>query len=92
VQVDFRGFKRLVDQLGGVEVCLSSPQRETRSGIDMQAGRQTVQGEQPLAFVRQRAGLTRGDLERIQRRQLLLGALVRKMLSAGMLLNPVKLR
>jgi LCP family protein required for cell wall assembly len=91
VQVDFRGFKRLVDQLGGVEVCLSAPQRETRSGIDLQAGRQTVQREQPLAFVRQRAGLARGDLERIQRQQLLLGALVRKVLSTGTLLNPVKL-
>ena len=91
VQVDFRGFKALVDRLGGVEVCLSAPQKDFRSGIDLPAGRQTVAGDQALAFVRQRAGLARGDIDRIRRQQLLLGALVRKVLSAGTLLNPVKL-
>jgi LCP family protein required for cell wall assembly len=91
VQVDFRGFKSLVDQVGGVEVCLTEPQKDFRSGIDLPAGRQTVQGEQALAFVRQRSGLARGDIDRIRRQQLLLGALVREVLSAGTLLNPVKL-
>jgi anionic cell wall polymer biosynthesis LytR-Cps2A-Psr (LCP) family protein len=91
VQVDFRGFKALVDQVGGVEICLSEPQKDFRSGIDLAAGRQTVRGDQALAFVRQRAGLARGDIDRIRRQQLLLGALVRKVLSAGTLLNPVRL-
>jgi LCP family protein required for cell wall assembly len=91
VQVDFRGFKALVDQVGGVEVCLTEPQKDFRSGIDLPAGRQTVEGAQALAFVRQRSGLTRGDIDRIRRQQLMLGALVRKVLSAGTLLNPVKL-
>ena len=91
VQVDFRGFKTLVDQVGGVEVCLSTPQKDFRSGIDLPAGRQKVGGDQALAFVRQRSGLARGDIDRIRRQQLLLGALVRKVLSAGTLLNPVRL-
>jgi LCP family protein required for cell wall assembly len=91
VQVDFRGFKALVDRVDGVEICLSEPQKDFRSGIDLPAGRQTVQGEQALAFVRQRSGLVRGDIDRIRRQQLLLGALVRKVLSAGTLLNPVRL-
>lgn len=91
VQVDFRGFKALVDQVGGVEICLSQPQKDFRSGIDLPAGRQVVQGDQALAFVRQRAGLARGDVDRIRRQQLLLGALIRKVLSAGTLLNPLRL-
>ena len=91
VQVDFRGFKSLVNRLGGVEVCLSEPQKDFRSGIDLPAGRQVVGGDQALAFVRQRQGLARGDIDRIRRQQLLLGALVRKVLSAGTLLNPVRL-
>ena len=91
VEVDFRGFKALVDQVGGVEVCLNAPQKDFRSGIDLPAGRQVVKGDQALAFVRQRSGLARGDIDRIRRQQLLLGALVRKVLSAGTLLNPVKL-
>ena len=91
VQVDFRGFKALVDTVGGVEVCLLRPQRDFRSGIDLPAGRQTVEGAQALAFVRQRAGLARGDIDRIGRQQLMMGALVREVLSAGTLLNPGKL-
>jgi LCP family protein required for cell wall assembly len=91
VQVDFTGFKALVDRVGGVEICLQRPQKDFRSGIDLPAGRQTVQGGQALAFVRQRAGLPRGDIDRIRRQQLMLGALVRKVLSAGTLLNPVRL-
>ena len=91
VQVDFRGFKALVDQVGGVEVCLNRPQKDFRSGIDLRAGRQVVDGAQALAFVRQRSGLARGDIDRVKRQQLMLGALVRKVLSAGTLLNPVRL-
>jgi LCP family protein required for cell wall assembly len=91
VQVDFTGFKSLVDEVGGIEVCLLAPQEDFRSGIDLPAGRQTVQGDQALAFVRQRTGLPRGDIDRIRRQQLLLGSLVRKVLSTGTLLNPVRL-
>ncbi|MFP5218317.1 MAG: LCP family protein [Actinomycetes bacterium] len=91
VQVDFTGFKAMVDQLGGVEVCLSEPAREPDSGIDLPAGRQVVAGDQALAFVRQRKGLPRGDIDRIRRQQQFMGAVVRKTLSAGTLLNPLKL-
>ncbi|HWG95231.1 MAG TPA: LCP family protein [Mycobacteriales bacterium] len=91
VQVDFTGFQDMVDALGGVEVCLSEPQREPKSGIDLPAGRSVVEGEQALAFVRQRSGLARGDIDRIARQQQFMGAIVRKTLSAGTLANPFKL-
>lgn len=90
-QVDFTGFKTMVDRLGGVEVCLSEPAKEIRSGIDLPAGRQVVRGDQALAFVRQRQGLPRGDVDRIQRQQRFLGSMVDKVLSSGTLLNPIKL-
>jgi LCP family protein required for cell wall assembly len=91
MQIDFAGFTRLVDELDGVEVCLSKPAKDPESGIDLQAGRQTIGGEQALAFVRQRNDLPRGDIDRIQRQQRLLGSLVREVLSARTLANPVKL-
>lgn len=91
VQIDFTGFTSMVDKLGGVEVCLSKPARESDSGINLPAGRQVIQGDQALAFVRQRKGLTLGDIDRIRRQQQFIGALIRKVLSAGTLLNPVKL-
>jgi LCP family protein required for cell wall assembly len=91
VQIDFEGFQSMVDTLGGVEVCLSEPAKEKDSGIDLEAGRQTIEGSQALAFVRQRKGLPNGDIDRIGRQQQFIGAVVRKTLSAGTLLNPFKL-
>lgn len=90
-QVDFHGFVTLVDALGGVEVCLSEPAEDEVSGVDLPAGRQTIGGTQALAFVRQRAGLPRSDIDRIARQQAFLGAMVRKTLSTGTLLNPFRL-
>jgi LCP family protein required for cell wall assembly len=90
-QVDFDGFVAMVDALGGVEVCLSEPAQDEVSGIDLPAGRQTVRGSQALAFVRQRAGLPRQDIDRIARQQAFLGAVVRKALATGTLANPRRL-
>jgi LCP family protein required for cell wall assembly len=91
MQVDFDGFQAIVNKLDGVEVCLPAPAKEKDSGIDLPAGRSVIKGDQALAFVRQRKGLPRGDIDRIARQQQFLGAIVRKVLSAGTLLNPVKL-
>jgi LCP family protein required for cell wall assembly len=91
MQIDFDGFQAVVNQLDGVEVCLPEAAKEKDSGIDLPAGRSVIQGEQALAFVRQRKGLPNGDIDRIRRQQQFIGAIVRKVLSAGTLLNPVKL-
>jgi LCP family protein required for cell wall assembly len=91
VQIDFDGFRSIVDRLGGVEVCLSKPAKDKDSGINLPAGRQVISGDQALAFVRQRRGLPQGDIDRIRRQQQFLGSVIRKTLSAGTLLNPLKL-
>lgn len=91
VVIDFAGFQAMVNQLGGVEVCLLKDAKEPLSGIDLKAGRQTIEGAQALAFVRQRYGLPNGDIDRIGRQQHFIGSLTRKTLSAGTLLNPFKL-
>jgi LCP family protein required for cell wall assembly len=91
MQVDFDGFRTIIDELDGVDVCLSEAVRERKSGIDLPAGVSTVRGEQALAFVRQREGLARSDIDRIERQQRLLGALVNKTLSRGTLANPLRL-
>ncbi len=91
MQIDFDGFQRVVNKLDGVEVCLPAPAKEKDSGIDLPAGRQIIKGDQALAFVRQRKGLPNGDIDRIKRQQQFIGAIVRKVLSAGTLLNPVKI-
>lgn len=91
LQVDFQGFQSMVDKLGGVDICLSKPARDRFSGINLSAGKHHINGAVALAFVRQRKGLPNGDLDRIKRQQQFLGAMVRKVLSAGVLANPFKL-
>jgi len=54
VEVDFVGFQSIVDQLGGVELTFDHPARDTKSGLDVDAGTQLLDGEQALAFARSR--------------------------------------
>ncbi|MEU2155804.1 LCP family protein [Streptomyces sp. NPDC019396] len=90
--VDFRGFKDMVDAVDGVTVCLKKPIDDQDAHLTLKAGRQTLNGEQALGFVRARKTLGNGsDTERMGRQQQFLGALVSKVQSDGVLLNPAKL-
>ena len=91
-QVGLLGFALLTDAAGGVDVCLNEPVDEPLSGAKFPAGQQTLDGVQALSFVRQRHDLPRGDLDRIVRQQAYMASLVQKVLSAGTLTNPSKLR
>jgi len=91
LQIDFTGFKGMVNKLGGVDVCLTKPAQDHFSGIDLSAGNHHISGDVALAFVRQRHGLALGDIDRIARQQQFIGSLVHKVLSAGTLLDPFKL-
>ncbi|MEU6096526.1 LCP family protein [Streptomyces sp. NPDC047079] len=90
--VDFNGFKKLIDALHGVAVCLKEPIDDKAAGLKLPAGRVTLNGEQALGYVRARKSLGNGsDTERMERQQFFLGALVNKARSNDVLLNPVKL-
>ncbi|ARE76239.1 LytR family transcriptional regulator [Streptomyces sp. Sge12] len=90
--IDFDGFKKMVDAIGGVEVCLKEPVNDVEAKLRLAAGRQTLRGEQALGFVRARHSLGNGsDTERMGRQQQFLGSLVKKVQSNGVLLNPTRL-
>ncbi|MFF9029213.1 LCP family protein [Streptomyces iakyrus] len=92
VVVDFHGFKEMVDAVDGVEVCLRQPIDDRAAKLRLPAGRVTLDGEQALGYVRARKTLGDGsDTERMERQQRFLGALVNKVRSNDVLLNPVKL-
>ena len=79
VQVDFSGFKRMVDALGGVEICVDKPVNDPRAELYLKAGKQTVKGDQALGYVRARYSLGNGsDLERIERQQKFMAAVAEK--------------
>ena len=98
VVVDFKAFKKVVDALGGVEVCLTTPAYDPvipgrgGSGLNLPAGYSTITGKQALAFVRARETLGDGsDLSRIKRQQEFIGSMIRGMEKKGMLTNPAML-
>ena len=55
LEVDFQGFKRLVDELGGVTICFEFPTRDKNTGLNIpNPGCQDLGGTQALAFARSR--------------------------------------
>ncbi|WP_370072123.1 LCP family protein [Streptacidiphilus sp. MAP5-3] len=92
VVVDFTGFKKMVDAIGGVPVCLNAPVTDKDANLDLPAGRQTLDGEQALGYVRVRYTLGDGsDTARMGRQQDFLSSMVQQVESSGVLLNPTRL-
>lgn len=92
VEVGLYGFATFTDAVGGVDVCLNQATNDPMTGASFPAGQQTLNGPDALAFVRQRYGLDNGDLDRVKRQQAYLSSMANKLLSAGTLTNPNKLR
>jgi LCP family protein required for cell wall assembly len=92
IELDFTGFEKIVDDLGGVEVCLPFAVDDPLSGLNLSAGRHHIYGFQALAFWRTREDLGTGsDLERITRDQYLMVALVQGLEHSGLLHSPSKI-
>ncbi len=90
VQVDFAGFKKMVDALGGVTLCIGTTRHDHDSGDFLTQGTHHVNGDQALAFVRDRKGLPNGDFDRIRDQQYFLSVVMHTVLSAGTLSQPWK--
>ena len=90
-EINLAGFYDLANALGGVTVCLRQPAHDDYSGANFPAGVQTLDGAQALAFVRQRHGLTGGDLDRTHRQQAFLASAVAKLDSEGLFTDLTKL-
>ena len=92
--VDFAGFSAMVDALGGVEVCTTTPLEDTELGTVLAtAGRQKLDGPTALNYVRARSITTEdnGDYGRIKRQQLFLSSLLRSMISTETLFDVSRL-
>ncbi|MEV4312712.1 LCP family protein [Actinocrispum sp. NPDC049592] len=90
-EVNLLGFADITDAVGGADVCLLKPAKDSFSGANFPAGPQTLAGPQALAFVRQRHNLPNGDLDRIVRQQVFMKGMASKVLSAGTLTDSKKL-
>ncbi|GAB2517427.1 LCP family protein [Nocardiopsis aegyptia] len=92
VHLSFMSFRDVVDAIGGVRMCIPEPMRDRRSHLDIDAGDQVLDGDQALSFVRARYEIgDGGDIGRIDRQQMFLGALADQVTSNDVLTSPTKL-
>lgn len=92
LEVDFAGFEKLIDELGGVPVTTTKDIADPKSHLDLKAGTHRLNGEQALGLVRTRHGVGDGsDLGRIQLQQAFIKALVKQVKDIGVFTNPKKL-
>lgn len=92
VVLDFNGFKKTIQALGGVEVCLAQPIDDNTSNIHLPAGRTRITGSTALDFVRVRHGVGDGsDIGRIGRQQLFVSSLIQEVDRSHLMTDPVRL-
>jgi anionic cell wall polymer biosynthesis LytR-Cps2A-Psr (LCP) family protein len=101
--VDFTGFKRMVDALGGVRICVAKPLDDPivhdatgwhGTNLHLPSGQSVeIDGDQALALMRARYALDGGgDLPRIRRQQQFTAEMIRKATSTSLLADPIKLQ
>ncbi len=90
-EIGFAGFAKIVDAVGGVEMDIPKAFKDSKSGADFQAGKQTLNGEQALAFVRTRYAFAGSDLDRTKNQQKFLAALAGQTATPSTVINPFKL-
>jgi LCP family protein required for cell wall assembly len=89
IEVNFAGFARVVDSLGGIEVCTKKDIDDPKSHLVLPAGVHTLNGIEALKYVRTREFDGMGDIGRMQRQQAFMSSILKKATSAGVLLNPI---
>lgn len=77
MQVNFAGFKKIIDALGGVNITITEPLHDPMSGSDFNPGTYNFNGEQALEFARNRA-TAKGDFDRMDRQKYLLSEVFRQ--------------
>ena len=86
VLIDFEGFIQVTKDLGGVTV--DNPHYSRTGAWEFPVGKITVEGDEALAYVRERKQLPQGDLDRAERQRLVAQAILRKTLSPEVIANP----
>jgi LCP family protein required for cell wall assembly len=88
-EVEFDGFARLVDAVGGVTMCPQEPISDPLAGIDLPAGCQKLDGRNALGYVRTRA-TPRADLDRMVNQRQFMSTLMHRAASPAVWLNPLR--
>ncbi|MFW6035879.1 MAG: LCP family protein [Halothermotrichaceae bacterium] len=89
IETDFQGFAKIVDSIGGVELAIEESLNYTDEAgdlyINLPAGRQKLDGQEALQYVRYRG--VHGDIGRVERQQKFLKAMIKKVLSPDIIVK-----
>ena len=92
IEIGLAGFVNVINDLGGVNVCVPFNVNDSVSGLMLHEGERHIDGVTALAFWRTRENLGEGsDLQRIQRDQFMSAQVVKGILATGLLSNPIRL-
>jgi len=94
LRADMDALKEVVDTLGGIDIYLKRPFSERsqwrgEGGFFLPAGKNSLNGDQALYYIRSRYSTS--DFDRARRQQQVLLAIKDKVMSLGFLSNPVKI-
>ena len=92
VEISFLGFVKVINAVGGVNICLPYAMDDPASGLHMSAGKHHVDGVTALKFARDRHSFALSDLARIRDQQQLLSSLFAKATQAGIIADPARLQ
>ena len=100
VMVDFEGFKKAINTVGGIDINVTpdntvheylwDPSVGRNYTLDVKTGQNHFDGQRALFYARSRRTSPRGDFDRTERQRLVIQALKDKVLSAGTYSNPAK--
>ena len=90
MELNFTGFERVVNDIGGVSICLPYPINDRRSNLHLSAGIHHVMGSTALAYWRVRYIGEGSDLQRIQRDQYLMASVAQDVKRANLLRSPAR--
>lgn len=90
IEVGFGGLVKVVDSLGGVEICPKERIKDKDSGLDVQKGCQNADGKTALAYSRNRHSYATQDIQRVQSQREVLGSIAGEAKSPWNVINPVR--
>jgi LCP family protein required for cell wall assembly len=92
VEVGFGGFVKIIDSVGGIEMCVPREIHDKDAGLDLDKGCQQLDGPKALGYVRYRKSDPKGDLGRVERQREMIAAVAGKALSPATFANPNRYR
>nr|WP_052110111.1 LCP family protein [Knoellia sinensis] len=90
LEIGFGGFAKVVNSLGGVNICVPFDMDDEKAHINLKKGCQVLDGKNALGFVRSRMVDPRGDIGRAERQRQFLGAIMKGAATPSTVLNPFR--